>query len=222
MKKTIVQVLIALHFAEMKVTELLPFARSIHDNAGADPDVTIPLPTVTLLDGQITDLSDTVTLRLTNKSKALTTQEGRQATAVILTLTKIARTVEEQANAINPGDVARATLAIQRIGFSIKRPAFLPGRTFEIYQVEIGGAKVRVKRDVNVYLHHWRYSPDGVTWVRLPDTKMVSIYLFGLPLGKDAYFQHAFTLKADSAPNFDLNNLELEWSDSISVTIPRH
>ncbi len=72
MKNLIARVLIALHFAEMKVVELLPFARSIHDNAGADPDVTIPLPLAATLASQTVVLSDTVTLRETNKSKALT------------------------------------------------------------------------------------------------------------------------------------------------------
>jgi len=222
MKKTIVQVLIALYFAEMTVRDLIPFARSIHDNAGADPDVTVDPLLVTALDGQIIALSATVTLRETNKSKSLTTLEGRQATAVILTLTKIASSVEEQANDIIPGDTNRATLAIQRIGFSTKRPAFLPGRTFEVYKVEVGAAYVRVKRDPTVYLHHWRYSPDGINWVRLPDTKVVSIYVSGLPLEKDAYFQHGVTLKENSAARFDINDLEPDWSDSISRTIPRH
>ena len=88
--------------------------------------------------------------------------------------------------------------------------------------MEVGAAYVRVKRNPEVYLHHWRYSPDGINWVRLPDTKVVSIYVSNLPLEKDAFFQHAVTLKADSAARFDITDLEPDWSDSISVTIPRH
>ncbi len=220
MKKNIVQVLIALHFAEMKVTELLPFARSIHDNAGADPGVTIPLATVTLLDGQITDLSDTVTLRETNKSKALTTLEGTQATDVILTLTDIANQVQKQANAIIPGNVARATMAIQSIGFMIKSTPSLTGRYFKVFKTDVGSAKVRVKKDKLVNIYHWRYSLDGITWIRLPDTTSVSISVNGLPSLKVAYFQSAQTLKASGIVEVDVNDMEPVWSHTISALIP--
>ena len=221
MKKTIVLVLIALHFAKMKVVELLPFARSIHDNAGADPNVTIDPATLVILADQITLLSGTVTLRETNKSLSLTTLEGTQATDVILTITDIASSAQKQANAIEPGNTGRATLAIQRIGFAIQEPHTPGGRFFKIFKAIVGAASVRVKRDILVSLYHWRVSLDGTTWIRLPDTKVVSIVVTGLPSVKVVFFQSAQTMKSDSTATFDIvSGFEPVWSDSITVTMP--
>jgi hypothetical protein len=220
MKKTIVIVLIALHFAKMKVVNLLPFARSIHDNAGADPGVSIDPAVVTQLDGEIILLSATVTLRETNKSKALTKLEGNQATDVILTLTKIANSVQEQANAIIPGNTARATLAIFRIGFLTKIITSLAGRTFEIFKTAVGAVSIRVKKNKLVNLYHWRYSYDGITWFRLPDTTVVSIYVYGFSSAKIVFFQSAQTLKGGGVPQINIDDLEPDWSDSISAVIP--
>jgi len=220
MKKTILMVQIALHFAEMKVLSLIPFAQSIYDNAGADPDVVVDPAWLTTLKAQYTALSSTVAQRVTNKSKSLTTLEAKQATDVILTLTDISVSVEKQANAISPGDTARATLAIERIGFNLYKPRALPGRTFEIYKLGPGEAWVRVKRDKEVNTHHWRYSADDKTWIRLPDTTSVSIHVINLPKISEAYFQSASTKKVKGIPVLDLNDMELEWSDSISATIP--
>ncbi len=220
MKKTILMVQIALHFAEMKVLALIPFAQSIYDNAGADPDVVVDPASLTTLKAQFTALSSTVAQRVTNKSKSLTTLEAKQATDVILTLTDISVSVEKQANAISPGDTARATLAIERIGFNLYKPRALPGRTFEIYKLGPGEAWVRVKRDKEVNLHHWRYSADDKTWIRLPDTTTVSVNVINLPKTSEAYFQSASTKKVKGIPVLDLNDMELEWSDSISATIP--
>ena len=220
MKKTITMVLIALHFAKMSVEKLIPFAGGIKTNAGSDKQIKIDPGVIATLDGQITDLSATVELRLTNKSKSLTTLEGSQATAVIITLTDIANEVEKQANAIAAGDIAAATTIIQRIGYVIKKVAEKASRTFEVFKTLVATVYIRVKADKKVNIYHWRWSADKINWVRLPDTTVASIIITDLPEKATAYFESATTLKVKGAPTISAIPAEPEWGDTISKLIP--
>ncbi len=220
MKKVISYVKTALHFGKMKAGELAPFAGSILLNATADPGVTIDADDLTALAEEKAALVATAELRLTNKSMSLTTLEGTQATAVLVRVTNIASSVEKQANAIEPGNTARATLAIQRIGFMPEKVADIAGRFFAVFKTAVGAASIRVKKDKLVNLYHWRWSTDGINWVRLPDSTAVSVYIYNLPHNKIVFFQSAVTLKARGVPQFDANNNEPEWGDSITALIP--
>ena len=219
MKRSIKQVKIALHFREMKVTELLVFARSIKLNASADPDITIDIAKVNKLNRQTTVLSNTVVKRKTILSKSLTTKQGKQATALMLTLQEIAKEVEQKANNIIRGNTARATLAIERIGFTLKIETPKAGRKFEIYKFFTSGVGVRVKASDDVYLYHWRWSPDGINWIRLPDTKGAIIIISNLPHRTILHFQSSRTLKTKGITTVDAYVNEPHWSDSISETI---
>ena len=219
MRKTIFMVRIALHFKKMKVGDLLPFAGSIKNNAGADPDVTIAPATITLLDKKIKALSKTVVIRVTNKSKYLTIKQGIQASKLMILLSEISKNVELQANAILPGNAARAILAIQRIGFTVRKMTAMTGRFFEIFKTGKGNVSIRVKGDDTFNLYHWRWSLDEITWNRIPDSTAASIIIAGLPRRTKVFFQSAQTLKVKGIPVIEANFVELQWSDSISETI---
>lgn len=220
MKKSVIYVKIALHFAKMKVVDLLPFAKGIRDKIAVDPDIVIdPLVQADNVQ-EIIDLEKTVVLRESDTSKALTKQEAKQATTLINTLTLIAQTTESKGNKLFPGDVPTIQNIFLRIGFGLFKVPDITGRFFEIFKTAIATVYIRVKADKKVNLYHWRWSPDDITWIRLSDTTVASIIIFGLPSGKVSYFQNAVSLKAKKAPKLNATPEEPEWGDSISEMIP--
>ncbi len=220
MKKTVIYVKIALHFAKMKVVGLLPFAKGISAKIAIDPNIVIDPVVQSKLNQQIKDLDGTVTARETDLSVTLTKMEGKQATALTNTLTSIATTTEEQANDLTPGDVISIQTIITRIGYKLVKAAVMAGRSFEIFKTLKASVYIRIKADKTYNLYHWRWSADGVIWVRLQDTTVSNIIVFGLPEKKEAYFQSAVTLKVKGLPKLNAVPVEPEWGDIISELIP--
>ena len=213
-------VYIALHFQKMKVEKLVPFATSIKTTCGADTQIVIPPATLSLLGTQNAALNATVILRETNTSTTLTSTEGTQATAVMLTLEDIATQVEKQANAIANGNIEVATTIIQRIGFVIKKVGAAADRFFEVFKTAIAQVSIRVKADKTVNLYHWQWTLDEKTWNRTSDTTVASIIIFGLPSEETVFFQSAVTVKVKGIPKINAIAPALNWSDSISQLIP--
>lgn len=220
MKKVIAYLLIALHFTKMNVADLLNFGGSVALNHAQDPDVVIDEDDVTALEGEIGSLNAIVVQRENDKSTSLTTEEGLRINAVLIRLTTISASVEKQANAIEPGNIVRAKLAFDRIGFIARKAAAAAERFFEVFKTAIGKVSIRIKGDKTYSLYHWRWSVDGVTWNRIADSRVASIVIFNLPSGKTIYFQSAITLKVRGVPQIDATNPEPEWGDSISQLVP--
>ena len=220
MKKVVAYIKIALHFGKMTVLEVLPFAKAIKSKILIDPDIHIDPAVQLKLDNEITALDATVTLRKTDKSPSLTTTEGQQVSDLIITLEDIASSTEKQANAQTPGVVLTIETKILRIGFLLAKTGTFAGRFFEIFKMFIGKVAIRVKKDKTYNLYHWCWSLDEVTWVRVSDSTVASILIFGLPSGKRVYFRSAQTLKVKGVPSIDANNNEPDWGDTISEMIP--
>ena len=220
MKNLLIYVKILLHFAKLKVADLLPFAKGISKKGAVDPDAPVDPTLISQLNGNIKGLEATVIARETDTSTSLTKIEGQQVTAMVRTLTKIANGVEETANDDNPGDVTAIQAIIFRIGFQVYKVPNIAGRFFEIFKTLIATAYIRIKADKKINLYQWRWSLDEVTWFRLDDTTVASIIIFGLPSGKTVFFQSAVKLKIKGVPKINAIMQEPEWGDSISELIP--
>ncbi len=220
MKNLQIYVKILLHFAKLKVADLIPFAKGISAKAAIDPDVPVDPGLVGQLNGNIKDLEATVVARESDTSISLTKTEGKQTTALIRTLTKVSTVVEEGANDLTPGDVTAIQIIITRIGFRVYKVRDIAGRFFEIFKTLIATVYIRVKADKTINLYQWRWSLDEITWIRLDDTTVASIIIFGLPSGKTVFFQYAVSLKVKGVPKISAVPTVPEWGDSISELIP--
>lgn len=157
--------------------------------------------------------------RKVNKSKSFTTKQYIQATDVMISLVKIAKNVVEQANSILPQNRAHAILAIQRIGFNLRKETSKEGRTFEVFKQSRGKVSIRVKASNEFSLYHWRWSIDGINWVRLSDSTVASVIIAGFSRGTHVIFQSAQTKKTKGIPLLNAYNQDLNWSDGIGCSI---
>ncbi|MDD5034635.1 MAG: hypothetical protein PHE55_07725 [Methylococcaceae bacterium] len=201
MRQTVNRVHIALNFEQVSVDELITLSTAIADRLTADPDASAPPVPSAALAEQTASLQATHTLRKTDKSPNLTQLEQQQANALVQSLTTDAHYVEDTANTLANGDVARAQQIITRVGFQVKKTGQRHPRSFEVVEVGAGWVHLRVKKSCQgPEAHAWRY---GATPAK--DTPPIElgqpfitletdVILRGLQSGAVYGFQHAHIL----------------------------
>ena len=175
--------------------------------------VTPALPT--LLGAQKELLDETIQERLTNTSPELTKTEGKRATDVMNTIEKIGGEVQEQANALTPGDAVSIEIIYDRIGFVSKEKAGSQDRSFEVYDEFYQGLKVRIKAEKEGTTYHFRWGLDNVAFKEIKAGNVSHLSIKDLPSATKIYLQYAVTPPMGKNAIVSVNDTELEWSSSI-------
>ncbi|MDD5033899.1 MAG: hypothetical protein PHE55_04005 [Methylococcaceae bacterium] len=161
MKQTVSRVHIALNFPKVSVDELITLSTAVASRLASDPDAIAPPVPSAALAQQTNELQATHILRKTDRSPTLTRLEEQQGNALVQSLASDAHYVEDTANTLANGDVAKAQQIITRTGFQLKKIGQHHPRSFEVVEAGEGWVHLRVKKSrTGNEAHAWRY---GVT-----------------------------------------------------------